>query len=365
MTLIVNVEQYALEQRLGQTIGSVADRIAEYRAKAPETRARLDEHFHTHYGIPGFSTEVDSWWRKDTSRVALCMARQIPTFSVEGLSLHLLADWANANGLPCAATPVSFIRDCFGQHGYKDGLIKLRELTHHKGQIGVTGRPILPKEQREGITLKRPLLTTLTVQPGEYWGRRVPDGTTLIDFHYAMRHAALNGEGGVDLDVSSFFEACLRHSLRSDAPGKPDYFFVAREGYDEKVTDHRDIDLDASSLRPNAYWYYIMYLSLFTTGERVLVASLDDDDDVHAMFGVFADIEAICGLSPLILWVPYKPDPKAPLKTKKELKILFNEINPRTLRGGWRKKIELPSGAVGVYDAMEAMERQVLSLNGD
>ena len=113
---------WAESQRAAQTLTCLSDRIADYRRDATETRQRLDAFFRDECGINSFTRTSREWWGATHADVSLCMARQIPTWSVEGVSLHVLGEWMRRSGLPNTVAPISFHRDGYGNHGYKNSL---------------------------------------------------------------------------------------------------------------------------------------------------------------------------------------------------------------------------------------------------
>lgn len=362
VTTTLTIEELHAAELATQSLGAISDRIADYRATAANTTARLNAYYEQEYGIPNFCQSLADWWGQPGPGVEFVMARQIPTWSVESLSLHLLADWCSRNGLPAQAAPVSFTRDCYGRHGYKESLIKARVVRQCGEKVMVRGVPLLPI----GVQLAPPpILRHLnTTERGYLFGEKA-SGEVLTSFHERFRRRALTAAGETNghlRDVSPWFEQSLRASLGSTAPKRPEYLFV-QDGRTDRRVSVRELDnrpgLLERSLRPNALWYYTLYLSMFVTGERVLVASLDEDESVHEMFAAFADVEAICGRKPLIVWVPYTSGEAV---TTNGETVLFNEVNPATLEDGWRSKIGDPPMGSTAYDAMKYFELAVLRL---
>lgn len=338
-----------------QTASSVREHTQRLRAEKGETCQRLDAFVEREFGIPKFTRRVNAWM-PPSSELRLCMARQIPTWSIEGLSLHPFADWIRSQEVTCSATPIAFTRDCYGQHGYKRALITLREIHWKKNWLNIQGRKML--EDHSGITERRPILRHLTVKPGDYWGYTVLPGTTLPQFHYGFRSKCLPlHEARVNFDVSDLFEEFLRTSLQvSDVPRRPVDIFMEEDGCDRPVTVTSAFRLNGASVRPTASWYYFLYLAMFVTGERALVASLDDDEDVHAMFAILEEVREACGIAPFIIWIPYDHQYG---EGKHEQRILHNEVNPRLLQSNWRSTIALPQ-TDRPFVAMQEIESQLV-----
>lgn len=348
-----------VQQQIEQQRYHWMQRVDVHRTVAARTRERLDAFVQTQYGIHEFSRQVDGWFPVQNQPV-LCMGRQIPSCSVEALSLSLLRTWACVQGFPCSVGYISFADDGYGNHAYKHSLVRMRILRQKRSSLCIDGQRILCEEDERRLQ-HQPMLRTLRVRPGSYCGMRVDDYIGLVEFWERMRRTCMHGfEQERVFDIGPCFETWVRECVTHHAPLQPPYIFI-----EQNERWHRSEDvasaLQHKKIRPSAFWYYFLYLALFTTGDRILVASLDEDDAVHEMFAAMDAVRSACGMSPLILWVPYKSRGTYRVPPGNGMHLLHNEVNPKTFLSGWSSRIVLPKTS-SPFEAMADLQDQLVRL---
>lgn len=347
------------EQRRSLDSASLAREVDHYRTEAAGTIDRLDRFAADTYGIEGVSQLFQEWWGKG-SAPTICLARQLITWSTEQLAFSLVGEeLRHALGYDWKILP--FTGDCYGQHPYKESLVKIRSLGFRSdGSLEASSKVprvnvIGDKERRGKLCGAEPrILSAIETDAGIFWGRPRP-AMRLPAFH-ASFWKEITGKDAEQSpkDAGTLHNALLRRSMESDSSGTPSYFFREVEGRAVRCDVERWTDLTPEEkclTRPPAQWYYFFYLSLFTTGERILFASLDDDKDVHAMFGIMEDVQRVTGKMPLIVAIPYK-------EQIGDWTLRFNEVNPTLLGNAWPPGhcIGLPKKEIPFFDRMRETE---------
>lgn len=121
--------------------------ISAYQEGAADARRRLNAYVQEFYGIDNVSGLCEAWWGPFT-RPTMFLARQIIMGSLEQLAFAIVGqrlsmqydmDWKIA----------PFESDCFGNHRYKESLIKVPTLVFDEGGLKeVRKTEIVSKERR-------------------------------------------------------------------------------------------------------------------------------------------------------------------------------------------------------------------------
>lgn len=342
------------------TAEHLATEVQAYRADAASTEARMDAAFERRFGIRGFGDIVRTWWGPKTDSLGLCLARQIPTWSSESVGLHLLARHINKQ-MPCVARPLAFTRDSYGRNPYKDSLVQPRAVKFNKeGKARGTKPVILVPPPQMAMTLrKNPIFQSLRVREGTYFGIEVPE-IPLVELHYLLRSKVLGPEGDVQHDISTFHNATLRASMSTGPEGTPEHIYLDRDGEEVRVParlwfDNRLTQTEMDNARPPASWYYTLYLSMFTTGEHVLVSTLDPYKVYPTFYDTCIEVERLTGKLPLVVWVPYEVD------IPQVARSYGNEVNPSLLLNpSWDQHIKPPSPSAHLFNTMRYFREQIL-----
>jgi len=312
--------------------------IRAYKADADRTRTRLDAYVFERYGIPSVSSLIEQWWGP-AGRTAFCLPRQIVTWSIEqlafaglgkGLSRTMELDWKM---LP-------FVSDCYGRHRYKESLIKIPELVFDaKGTCTGTRKTevIGSKERRGEINSGKPyILREIETDEGEFWKEHYGK-MSLPGFHGKCWRRATGEDPPCATDAGLLHNSILSSCMQSSGE-KPEYYFLEEEKRAVQCSLHwHELSAEKrATARPPAQWYYFFFLSLFTTGERILCEAPGDDRKVIGMFKVMEDIERVTGKMPLIVTLPERYQ-------SGRCSFTFDEVNPSVLESDFfQKEGDLP-----------------------
>lgn len=350
------VKQY-FDARMSLTPRSLADEMSDYQRAAKQTQDVLNAYVRREYGIESFSDIVEEWW--GSTDPTICLARQVITWSTEQLAFNIIADQMRLNG----CTPelqwkiLPFTSDGYGNHPYKESLIKVPTLIFNNGTTSIKHTELVSKEGRRNLQHGHPMqLSHILTDAGSYWGIGC-SSVSLSHFHQMFWRKVTGSDPCCNQDASLFHSHLLRECMKTSSSNKPSTFFIERDGRAIKcaIGDWDSLsDAERRTARPPASWYYFFYLALFTTGTRVLFASLDDDDDVHTMFATMNEVEEACGKKPLLAAIPYK-------HTIGKTKLLFNEVNPTLLRvNAWdRAQSHCMNDEPTIYSRMLYIEEQL------
>ena len=324
-----------------QQPASIAHDVALRLAERDQIRQRLDAFMLRERGIPAFSTIVDRWMPPLSNSLALCLARQIPTASIEHLTVDGTARWLSSH-IASHAAVMGFRRDCWVSNSYKQSLTVLPVIQKVSGNVvHVRNTKVVTPAFRPNLQ-HLPVLSSI---PAKFarpeWGLEIRG--TLADLHHALRTRA-RGVEDTTPDFSFLWQECLHRSTKP-----PAYAFVDLGGYARKV---QRWDMYASSyIRPPASWYYLLYLGMFLTGERALIATTieEDDESIRMLFvESIAVLKEATGVEPLILWTPHA---SPTMVTTTSQPLTYNEFHPTVLEDGWTNHVSLPDSHVSCYEA--------------
>jgi hypothetical protein len=321
---------------------ALAEDVAHRRSRQEEIRKHIDALVLRERGIQNFSARADAWM-PPRDELTLCFCRQVATVSLENLTVELLAEWLNPM-LPCRAQTVEFQHDCWAANAYKQSLTALQVLTHLKGSmVSLRSVPVVPKEYRGTLTQIPPLSAIPATLKKEGWGFEFTG--QLPAFHRQLRRTA-GCVDGADHDLSGFWSECLQASVLP-----PSSVFLAKNGRSWRRSSI-PMEFDGYA-RPPASWYYFLYMCLYCTGHRALVATTieEDDENIRQLFVEnIAYIEQHVGVAPLILWLPHE---SKRLQRPLGQPVNFTEIHPGVFRPGWRDQITRPPETNTLYDAAD------------
>jgi hypothetical protein len=301
------------------------------------------------FGIEDFWSTVDQYLPK-TSELGLCLVRQVPTANVEHIALALFCEWLSSQGIPCRAMPLSVTRDSYRwQNAYKHSLVKVPFLSRDiDGELKIQNQGILPKSEKRGVDGK--ILEHL----------KTVKGNSLPEYHSELRKRVFGSDDRIMANLSDFFINLLSQSAGDDHIENPKTIFKEHRGREiEYPFDRRAFLLPGESIRPPASWYYIFYMMLFLTGERVLISTVSDDEKVSGWFndGIEVSKDA-CGFEPIIINSPNEVGADGHKSNLLEMPQSFIEHGLE----GLRSKISMPRGDCSLFAAMESIERQIIEL---
>lgn len=301
-------------------------------------RARIDEYCERYYGIKDFSSIAEELFGEQQG-FGVCLSRQIPTVSIQHLAKHLFARWLTENGVSAVPIALGFKADSFFfasdlKRSYCDipyyEVFSATKRVVERCQV----RKIIKGKER--IELDGRILGNITT---------VVEGKTLVSFHQDLRGQVL-GEDRLEIDLSDFFQECLKKCLDSESKEKPDYVFVENGNSKEKTVATENLN-GHKILRPPAEWYYVLYLLLFLDGSRALLSADKHSKKSEALYEKAINaIEKAIGFSPLIISIPkeiklgsgYKSNL---LEVPKE--IVANSYSDELPKRNWKDEFVLPN----------------------
>ncbi len=339
-------------EALEQDVSWLRNEVATRKRKAVDTCAALDRFATDYRGVPDFCRRTDEWMPAYGNGTTFFLARQVASVSLEHLCAEFLAQGMGTD-MDVRAEVVEFTGDCWAANSHKNSLVNLPVMTSLKdGKARVRTVRVLPQAQRRRLAMN-PLLSSLQAQlKREQWGLDFTG--PLPEFHKLLRQKA-GSSNGCGYDVSTLWSDCL-----SDSMLPPESAFVEVEG----CAQRRSMPcLDKGGyVRPPASWYYLLYLSLFLTGDRVLLATTLEEDNVsiQTLFEEsIALIERQTGVKPLIVWLPHHSEEIVRDSGKP---LDFTEINPAVFADDWRTLVSVPSDAPNMYATALSVMHQLARL---
>ncbi|TSC79964.1 MAG: hypothetical protein G01um101425_441 [Candidatus Peregrinibacteria bacterium Gr01-1014_25] len=330
----------------------LAQEVDRRRSNSGRIRKAINDFAIHHRGVDDFAGRADRWMPSANGALTLCLARQIATVSLEHLCMELLERWLKPS-LPVKAQIVEFRNDCFANNAYKQSLTSLPVLTHlRKDKASFRCVKVVPKDERSRLTSKSLLSSINARLTKQEWG--VDFQGDLPGFHRALRRAA-GLQNGSDFDISDFWSSCAREASRP-----PSSVFVDVGG---KVERRATAPLHGNGyVRPPASWYYLLYLCLFVTGDRALVATTieEDDESIRTLFlENIALIEEATGFAPLIVWLPHY---SRRLNRVTGAPLDFTEIHPAVFQTGWDGRVTMPRDNATCYEAADHLLHEMALL---
>jgi hypothetical protein len=182
------------------------------------------------------------------------------------------------------------------------------------------------------------------------------DGKLPIDISYDGNlpglHVALRNAIGLTRGHEYDITAMLRECLETASIKPPSYYAYVND----LLTKFRGPVRKHDNARPDASWYYLLYLALFMTGDRALVATTLEEDDPKIQKYFEANVRRLreaTGFCPLILWMPPSSTQLSCTETGERLR--FTEIQPAVFRSNWRKQIEPPDPQSTFFEAADGL----------
>ena len=266
---------------------ALTDVLKSRASQREEIRTSVESFVREKYGIDDLYRILDGFFGSPSEQGPLAvLARQVASVSTEDISFVV---GASALGLRHETIP--FGRDAFTARNHD----KLRRVRipwiswSKKGNMVLAHQSITPatNEELEGMPLDR---------------IRTEDGTDMVAYHSRLREIATGRP--VRLDVSPLHVELLRAARR-----KPSFVFRETEQRERRhvmSTESAIFDRD----RPPAAWYYVLYLSWFVDGTRVLFETYDNplSEVAHAkrLFEDAADcIRSGTGFGPIVVKIPH------------------------------------------------------------
>jgi len=314
-----------------RTAAELSDDCRSRLEKRGDIRRDVDAYLEGRFGVHGYPDAADRWLPVRPNERLLYFHRQVPTASLECLAFDLLAGWLATSGFGPGDLKhelVAYTADIY--HGGNDAKRRLVELEL------IEGRPPAVRHAKIGPdspAKKRPRLLDVRVVP-DAAGLGPGGPASLVAFHAWIRARA--GLPPCRLDIGDLIEGPKNQARAVLAESAP--------------------VLDEVGLT------YQFYLSLFLTGERVLVvADLDGDD--QAVRDVFrdtsADLEGATGVPPQIVEIPHRVGPAG------NEEIHLEAIPTWVLEASdWRRVIVMPDAGATIYGAAGGLIAQLLSPGG-
>lgn len=326
--------------------------VHERRARRTEIHRAINRCAERHRGIRDFADRADRWMPPG-EELTLFLARQLATVSLENVGAERLTEWM-ALQMPVCVQTVEFVHDTWAANAHKRSLIALPVITHVRDDGLTSIRSVRVVERAERLRLSRtPLLSSINAAlRREQWG--VAFEGRLPDLHRTLRRAA-GLTNGTDYDISDFWHQCVRATTKP-----PEWVFVATNGTAERKP-YLPTFFDGY-VRPPASWYYLLYLCLFLTGDRALLATTieEDDESIRTLFTEsIALLEREIGVTPLIVWMPHT---SRRLRRPTGAPLDFTEIHPGVFRPGWWDRLPLPACDRTCYQAMDQIVHAVADL---
>lgn len=304
--------------------------------------------FRKNTGIQSFWDVVSDYFPA-TLTVGLCLARQIPTINIEHAAFSLFAEWLAMRDIKCKAMSLSVTRDAYHwKNEYKHSLAKIPLLFQNEGWH-IQNRDILSKAVHRNIDGK--ILEFL----------QTIEGVSLPAYHYRLREGFF-GSIDVTMNLSEFFIKVLSLCSLADCPRKPETVFREIYGREIEVPFNLKLFERGETLRPPASWHYVPYLMLFVSGERVLISTVDDDEEVTQWFdSAIKVIERVCDFGPLIIASPAQVEVRNFQSRLLEIPKRFLADNFNVLRS----EITFPETTQNLFEVMEDFEKQIINLSED
>ncbi len=322
---------------------SVLENVINERVKNKvEIRYNLKEFFSVTYGIEDIFIYIDKYFNSN-SFFDLYFARHVVVPNIEQLSFLLLNKYLR-NYFDCDSTVLTFHNDSFtSSNKYKKSLLKKRLIV--SGKEFATEK-IVERPFRFYYKNKLAKITT-------------KNGCSLIEYY---EHLLKSVEVKVSTNNNKilFLRQCFFLAFLNNK-GLPESVFI--ESYENKEMKLRTSELDfkkikLKNIRPPADWHYLFYLLLFIDGDRALVSTTNDNEEVKSWFQKNCDLlYEICGFRPLIIDIPDK------VVTSSGYESNLLEINTAVFEPGWQERIVDPEGEdLDLFEVYEFYAKQLLEL---
>ncbi len=245
-------------------VGSFNEVLKRRRQDKGLIRSYVDDFVDKYYGIAGFSDLVQSHLPLPVQEaITRCqsvgvLARQVPGICAEDVAMYLLC--SKLGLLPLA---LSFTRDTFVTMSHdKRHRVKIPWVEWSKSH-----NPIVRYEDISvgGIaSIERCRLDSITVK----------NAPSLISYHEGVRQQVFNGSYPMG-DVSKLHGELLARATRHI----PEAVYREVGKMDTLVNgSYTAEEARALIIRPPSEWYYPLYLSMFVTGELVLLDTYENPD---------------------------------------------------------------------------------------
>lgn len=234
------------------------------RDKRVLARQAVDAFIEKQYGIACFTHLVHTHLPL-SAQAAMCrgqtiglLARQVPGICAEDVAMYILC-----RKLGLFPLALSFTRDTFVTMNHdKRHRVKIPWVEWSKKNNRVVRFEDI---STEGIvSIERRRLDSIPVK----------NASSLIEYHRSLRHQVFNGSYEMD-DVSRFHGELLARATRNP----PESVYREVNGKDRLVKGaYTPDEARALIVRPPSEWYYPLYLSMFATGEIVLLETYENPD---------------------------------------------------------------------------------------
>jgi hypothetical protein len=233
--------------------------LSARRTESSTIRDSRDAWIRREYGIEDFTSIIRKhlgFIDSQPERTFGLLARQLPGICMEDVASTLVSDFL---GLEPIA--ISFLRDVFASKNHdKLHRIKIPWISwSKKGNIVMQYEYAakFPSQELAGVPLGM---------------IEAKDGRMLSDVHGELRQKVF-GKRGFTPDISLMWNEVL-----FTAKHKPSSVYQIINGREVKVDLHSPFCIEErhSTIRPPSDWYYPIYLSLFLTGEIVLLETYNN-----------------------------------------------------------------------------------------
>lgn len=270
----------------------LASVVLERLDEKAEIIRRRDEWVWRTYGIVDLSSIVARhmpFLVNKPNTVFAMLARQIPGICVEDICATLMCD-----RLGFEPVAMSFERDVF--------------IASNHDKLARVKIPWASLSRKGNIMVEYEHIARLDVNSlaGMPLGRiEVSSGGNLTGYHQGLR-TALFGERGYVPDISAMW-----NEVFLAAKNKPEFAYGIIAGKEDKLRVGQALIEGpmAHELRPPSGWYYPIYLSLFLTGEMVLLETYDNPDggvpEAKKLFErAMKEVENGVGYLPIVVEIP-------------------------------------------------------------
>lgn len=227
-------------------------------------RQAVDDFIEKQYGITCFTHLVHTHLPLP-AQAAICsgqtvglLARQVPGICVEDVAMYMLC-----RKLGLFPLALSFTRDTFVMMNHdKRHRVKIPWMEWSKKNNRVLRFEDI---SIEGLaTIERRRLDSIPVK----------NAPSLIEYHKSLRHQVFSGAYLMD-DVSRFHGELLARATRN----MPESVYREIDGKDTMVRGkYTPEEARMLIVRPPSKWYYPLYLSMFATGEIILLETYENPD---------------------------------------------------------------------------------------
>jgi len=377
-------------------IQSLRQEIEQRREQRDGIRRKINCYCQAQFGIPDLYEIVDRFFGPQQEALRVCIARQVPSISIETVAFELLCQWLTLCDFPVTPHVLGLKRDSFVQSRYKQALANMQVVFQGKYAAARTQWPVTETTRLRDLSgrIFHYIRTASVADLLSFFDRTAIVGKkpremmrdelqrhlnghdqkhrSLSLFHKALRNMVFGRDGASILDASETFEEFLRSSLAAYPNGNyPSYFFHDDNGHDAifylnggGVPD----DIHKKSLRPPAEWYYLFYMMMFLDGTAALVRTVGHDNDECCEWFTKAaqNIKSVCGFEPLFIDVPDQVEVNGYQSNLFEvgfrLLIPWNAEQGKNSTG-WHSRISMPSVAATCYDSFRSFAEQAIVLS--